>query len=77
LGFDELKMEIYRQLPKWNRDTVLLPMSEYGMSIVSWLFNEGIVHNVNYEDRIIVDFEARDEIILKAKLIEKKDKHGQ
>ena len=72
LGFDELKMEIYRQLPKWKRDTVSLPMSEYGMSIVSWLFNEGIVHNINYKDRIIVDFEARDEIILKARLIEKK-----
>jgi GTP-binding protein HflX len=76
LGFDELKMEIYRQLPKWKRDTVSLPMSEYGMSIVSWLFNEGIVHNINYKDRIIVDFEARDEIILKARIIEKKDKHG-
>jgi len=76
LGFDELKMEIYRQLPKWKRDTVSLPMSEYGMSIVSWLFNEGIVHNINYKDRIIVDFEARDEIILKARIIEKKDEHG-
>jgi len=76
LGFDELKNEIYRQLPKWKRETVSLPMSEYGMSIVSWLFNEGIVHNINYKDRIIVDFEARDEIILKARIIEKKDKHG-
>ncbi len=72
LGFDELKMEIYRQLPKWKRDTVSLPMSEYGMSIVSWLFDEGIVHNINYKDRIIVDFEARDEIIKKARGIEVK-----
>jgi len=71
LGFDELKMEIDRQLPKWKRDTVSLPMSEYGMSIVSWLFDEGIVHNINYRDRIVVDFEARDEIILKARIIEK------
>jgi len=47
-------------------------MSEYGMSIVSWLFSEGIVHSINYKDRIIVDFEARDEIILKAGIIEKK-----
>jgi GTP-binding protein HflX len=71
LGFDELKMEIYRQLPKWKRDTVSLPMSEYGMSIVSWLFDEGIVYNINYRDRIVVDFEARDEIILKARIVEK------
>jgi GTP-binding protein HflX len=41
------------------------------MSILSWLFDEGIVHNINYKDRITVDFEARDEIILKAKKIEK------
>ena len=72
LGLDELKMEIYRQLPKWKRDTVSLPMSKYGMSIVSWLFDESIVHNINYTDRIIVDFEARDEIIKKAKGIEVK-----
>jgi len=71
-GFAELKTEIYGQLPKWKRDTVSLPMSEYGMSIVSWLFSEGIVHSINYKDRIIVDFEARDEIILKAGIIEKK-----
>ncbi len=72
LGFDELKMEIHRQLPKWKRDTVSLPMSEYGMSIVSWLFDEGIVHNINYKDLITVDFEARDEIVKKARGIEAK-----
>ncbi len=41
------------------------------MSIVSWLFDEGIVYNINYRDRIVVDFEARDEIILKARIVEK------
>ncbi len=65
-GFDELKMEIYKHLPKWERDTISLPMSEYGMSIVSWLFDEGFVYNVIYSDRIMVDFEARDEIMRKA-----------
>jgi len=72
LGFKELKMEIYEHLPKWQHDTVSLPMSEYGMSIVSWLFDEGIVHNINYKDQIMVDFEARDEILLKARIIEKR-----
>jgi len=72
LGFDELKGAIYGQLPKWKRDTVSLPMSEDGMSIISWLFDECIVHNINYKDRIIVDFEARDEIILKVRRIKKR-----
>lgn len=75
LGFDELKTEIHRQLPKWKRDTISLPMSKYGMSIVSWLFDEGIVHNISYKDRITVDFEARDEIIKKARGIEAKQEH--
>jgi len=72
LGFKELKMEIYGHLPKWQHSKVSLPMSEYGMSIVSWLFDEGIVHNINYKDQIMVDFEARDEIILKARTLEKR-----
>jgi len=36
------------------------------------LFDEGIVHNINYKDQIMVDFEARDEIILKARTLEKR-----
>ena len=74
LGFDELKLEICRQLPKWKRYTISLPMSKYGMSIVSWLFDESIVHNIDYKDGITVDFEARNEIIKKAKIIETKTK---
>ena len=77
MGFDELKMKIYRNLPKWKRDTLSLPMSKYGMSIVSWLFDEGIVHNINYGDRITVDFEARDEIIKKARAIDGKQSSDQ
>ena len=74
VNFEELKMKIYHSLPKWRRETLSLPMSKYGMSIVSWLFDEGIIHNINYGDQITVDFEARDEIIQKAKSIG--EKHG-
>jgi GTP-binding protein HflX len=66
-GLNILKDEIYRNLPKWKRDSISLPMSEGGLSVVSWLFDEGVVHRIDYSDQIIVDFEARDEIINKAK----------
>ena len=56
-------------LPEWKRRSLKLPISSYGMSILSWLFDEGIVHEIKYTDKIIVDVEARDEIIKKAEKI--------
>ncbi|WP_340820813.1 GTPase HflX [Methanolobus sp. WCC4] len=67
LGFDELKAGIHDLLPEWERITLSFPMSEEGMSLVAWIFDEGIVHSVNYEEGISIDFEARDEIINKAR----------
>jgi GTP-binding protein HflX len=39
------------------------------MSILSWLYEEGIVHKVEYGKWITVDYEARIEIINKAKAV--------
>jgi GTP-binding protein HflX len=36
------------------------------MSIVAWIYDEGVVHNINYTDMISIDFEARDKVINKA-----------
>jgi GTP-binding protein HflX len=35
--------------------------------MVSWLYNEGIVHSVEYGEAIIMEIEARNEIIQKIK----------
>lgn len=64
-GFDDLKTQIHRLLPEWKRITLSIPMSEEGMSLVAWIYEEGIVHSVNYTDSISIDFEARDKIINK------------
>ncbi len=66
-GIEDLKDVIYRHLPQWNRAKIKIPMSEEGMSLVSWIFDEGIVHNIEYDDIISMDIEARDEVINKAK----------
>jgi len=71
MGLDELKAGIYEHLPEWKRDRVSLPLSGDGMSTLSWLFDEGVVHEITYADRIVVDFEARDGIISKVKAFEK------
>ncbi|WP_407356983.1 GTPase HflX [Methanolobus sp. WCC5] len=65
-GFDELKSRIHDMLPVWERVNLSIPMSEQGMSVVAWIFDEGLVHSVDYGDIISIDFEARDKIISKA-----------
>ncbi|WP_406657959.1 GTPase HflX [Methanolobus sp. ZRKC2] len=66
-GLDALKQEIRRHLPKWDRIQISLPMSEEGMSMLSWLFKESVIHNVGYSESIDVDLEARDSIINKVR----------
>lgn len=65
-GLDDLKAQISNQLPEWERISLSFPMSEEGMSLVAWIFDEGLVHNIVYDKGISIDFEARDKIINKA-----------
>ncbi len=68
-GMTALKAEIIRHLPAWSFCSLSLPNSEKGMSLLSWLYEEGIVHRVEYGKRIMVDYEARKEIISKAQAL--------
>lgn len=66
IGMTALKAEIIKHLPSWCFCSLSLPNSKKGMSILSWLYEEGIVHNVEYGERINVDYEARTETISRA-----------
>ncbi len=68
-GMTALKAEIIKHLPAWTFCSLSLPNSERGMSTLSWLYEEGIVHRVEYGDRILVDYEAREEIINRAQAL--------
>lgn len=63
----ELIARIKHELPDWERTSVELPMSDDGMSTVSWLYDNAEVLEVEYGESIHVDFKARDEIIAKAR----------
>ncbi|MGB9929722.1 MAG: GTPase HflX [Methanosarcina sp.] len=65
-GLTALKAEIIKYLPPWCSCSLSLPNSEKGMSILSWLYEEGIVHKVEYGEKIFVDYEARTETINRA-----------
>lgn len=64
-GFESLVDKIYENLPHWDRSLIALDMSEESLSMVSWLYDEGIVHNIDYGERIVLDIEAREEILQK------------
>ncbi|MFA5396681.1 MAG: GTPase HflX [Methanogenium sp.] len=66
-GLDELKQVLYEKLPKWEHCRISIPISDESISMVSWLYNEGIVHSVEYGEAIIMEIEARNEIIQKIK----------
>jgi GTP-binding protein HflX len=51
-------------------------MSGESMSAVSWLFEEGIVHSINYGNTVVMDVEARNEVYHKAKSLEKRLSSG-
>lgn len=68
-GFDELKEMIHSLLPEWQRITLNFPVCEEAMSLVAWIFDEGLVHSISYENGVSIDFEADERVINKASLL--------
>ncbi|ABE53262.1 GTPase HflX [Methanococcoides burtonii] len=66
-GFEVLLDTIYENLPHWSRSSISLDMSEDSLSIVSWLYDEGIVHSIDYGEYIVLEVEAREEILRKVR----------
>jgi GTPase len=63
-GLDELKKKIGKYLPKWASTEVTLPRTEEGLSMLSWLYDEAIVHHVEYgEGSIKANIEARESVL--------------
>ncbi len=65
-GVDDLLARIESELPDWDDAEVELPQGDEGMSTLSWLHEQGEVKDVEYGERIHVEFKARDEVISKA-----------
>jgi GTP-binding protein HflX len=64
----ELCDRIERELPDWQEERLLLPMSDDAMSLVSWLYDHGHVENEEYEaEQVLVEFSARPSVVEKAR----------
>ncbi|WP_339103767.1 GTPase HflX [Haloterrigena salinisoli] len=65
---DAVLERINEELPGWEAERLLLPMTEDTMSVVSWLHDNAHVEEVTYGDEdVIVSFEARPAVISQAR----------
>ncbi|WP_267639749.1 GTPase HflX [Haloarchaeobius amylolyticus] len=68
LNVDQLRERIVDELPDWERERLVLPMTDDTMSVVSWIHDNANVEEVNYgDDDVLVDFEARPAVVEKAR----------
>lgn len=65
---DELLERIDRELPDWERERLVLPMTDDTMSLVSWIHDNANVEDVTYGDEdVLLSFEARPMVISQAR----------
>ncbi|MFC3958472.1 GTPase HflX [Halovivax cerinus] len=65
---DRLLARIDADLPDWERERLVLPMTDETMSVVSWIHDNAHVEDVTYGDTDVhVAFEARPEIVSRAR----------
>ena len=64
IGLDELRARVHDELPEQHRETLVLPLSEDAMSVVSWVHDNAHVRSVDYGDeQVTIDFEARRAVV--------------
>ncbi|WP_121742865.1 GTPase HflX [Natronorubrum halophilum] len=65
---DDLLDRIDAELPEWEDERLLLPMTDDTMSVVSWIHDNANVEDVTYGDEdVTVSFEARPAVISQAR----------
>ncbi|WP_435194504.1 GTPase HflX [Natronomonas sp. EA1] len=63
LNIDELVARIDGELPDYQHETLVLPMTEETMSVVSWVHDHAVVEDVDYGEQVIIEFEARPSVV--------------
>jgi len=63
LNVDALADRIDAELPDYERERLVLPMTDETMSVVSWIHDHAHVDTVDYGDEVVIEFEARPAIV--------------
>ena len=67
-GVAELRDRVEAELPPWERERLVLPLSDDAMSLLSWVHDHGHVEEETYaDDQVTIDFEARPTVVAKAR----------
>ncbi|GAB3312413.1 GTPase HflX [Haloplanus rallus] len=65
---DELRDRIERELPDWQFERLVLPVSDDAMSLVSWVHDHGNVEAEEYEgEQLTLEFEAPPSVVERAR----------
>ncbi|MFB6303145.1 MAG: GTPase HflX [Haloferacaceae archaeon] len=65
---DALRERIAAELPDWEHERLVLPLSDDAMSLVSWVHDNGHVETESYEgDHVLLEFEAPPAAVAKAR----------
>ncbi|MCD2199660.1 GTPase HflX [Halobacterium sp. KA-4] len=68
INVDALRARIDDELPPRERETLVLPMTDETMSVVSWVHDHAHVRDVDYGDeQVVVDFEALPTVVEKSR----------
>ncbi|GAB7091086.1 GTPase HflX [Halorubrum luteum] len=67
-GIAELRDRVEEELPDWERERLVLPLSDEAMSVVSWIHDHGAVDEETYaDDHVTVSFEADPTVVARAR----------
>jgi GTP-binding protein HflX len=65
---DALRERIEGELPDWQFERLVLPLSDDTMSLVSWIHDHGTVEREEYEgEQVLLEFEARPSVVERAR----------
>jgi GTP-binding protein HflX len=62
-NIESLRERIHAELPDFQRERLVLPMTDDTMSVVSWIHDNANVIDVDYGEQVIVEFEGRPAIV--------------
>ena len=65
-GIEHLCERIHEELPAYQHERLVMPMTDDTMSVVSWIHDNAYVEDVEYSDHgdeVVVEFEARPTVV--------------
>jgi len=62
-NLDALRERIHADLPDFERERLVLPMTDETMSVVSWIHDNAHVETVEYGDQVTIEFEGRPAVV--------------